>query len=156
MSTKATEGDHYTPDYRTPLGKVRGLGSAKEGTEHFIKQRVSAMSNLLLITLFVGVVIALLGEPFLNVRAAFTNPFVALIVLGVMLSVTYHMRIGMQVVIEDYVHNEFARAGALILNTFFALAIALTCAFAVLKMAFAPPILEPTAIAPVVVAPTAG
>ena len=153
MSIKATEGDHYTPDYRTPLGKVRGLGSAKEGTEHFIKQRVSAMSNLILVTLFVGVVIALLGQPFVGVRTAFANPFVSLIVLAVMLSVTYHMRIGMQVVIEDYVHSELPRMGLLILNTFFALLIALTCAFAVLKMAFAPPILAPTAVAPVMLAP---
>ena len=148
MSTKATEGDHYQPDFRTPLGKVRGLGSAKEGTEHFIKQRVSAMSNLVLIVLFLGVVIALIGEPWLAVRAAFQNPFVALIVLAAMLSIAYHMRLGMQVVVEDYVHGLAGKA-LLILNTFFAAAIALACAFAVLKMAFAPPIITPATVAPV-------
>ena len=152
MSSKAAGDDLYAPDFRTPLGKVRGLGSAKEGTEHFIKQRVSAMSNLVLVTLFLGVVIALVGEPWLAVRAAFQNPFVALIVLAAMLSVTYHMRIGMQVIIEDYVHGMAGKA-LLILNTFFAAAVALTCAFAVLKMAFAPPIIEPTAVVPAIVVP---
>ena len=154
MSSKSAGDDLRQPDFRTPLNKVRGLGSAKEGTQHFIHQRVSAMSNLVLITLFVGVVIALLGEPFVSVRAAFANPFVALVVLGAMLSVTYHMRIGMQVVIEDYVHAELTRMALLVLNTFFALAVALTCAFAVLKMAFAPAILPPSTIAaPAAVAP---
>ena len=152
MSTKATPDDHYTPDFRTPLGKVRGLGSAKEGTEHFIKQRVSAMSNLVLIVLFLGVVIALIGESWLEVRAAFQNPFVALIVLAAMLSIAYHMRLGMQVIIEDYVHGMAGKA-LLILNTFFAALIALTCAFAVLKMAFQPPIIAPSAVVPAIVAP---
>ena len=152
MSSKATPDDHYQPDFRTPLGKVRGLGSAKEGTGHFIRQRVSAMSNLVLIVLFLGVVIALLGESWLEVRAAFANPLVALIVLAVMLSVTFHMRLGMQVIIEDYVHGLAGKA-LLILNTFFAAAVALACAFAVLKMAFAPPIIQPTAVVPAIVAP---
>lgn len=149
---KSAGDDLYQPDFRTPLQKVRGLGSAKEGTEHFIRQRVSAMSNLVLVTLFLGIVIALLGESWLAVRTAFLNPAVALIVLAVMLSVTYHMRIGMQVIIEDYVHGMAGKA-LLILNTFFALAIALACAFAVLKMAFQPPIIQPTAVVPAIVAP---
>ena len=152
MSSKSAGDDLYAPDFRTPLGKVRGLGSAKEGTGHFIRQRVSAMSNLVLVVAFLGVVIALMGEPWVAVRAAFANPLVALIVLATMLSVTYHMRLGMQVIIEDYVHGMAGKA-LLILNTFFALAIALTCAFAVLKMAFQPPIITPTAVVPAIVAP---
>ena len=152
MSSKATDADHHQPDFRTPLGKVRGLGSAKEGTGHFIRQRVSALSNLVLVTIFVGVLIAMLGEPFAEARAGFANPFVALVLLAVMLSVTYHMRLGMQVIIEDYVHGLAGKA-LLILNTFFCLVVALACAFAILKMAFAPPILEPTAVVPAIVAP---
>ena len=152
MSSKSAGDDLYAPDFRTPLGKVRGLGSAKEGTEHFVKQRVSAMSNLVLIVLFLGIVVALMGEPWAAVRAAFSNWFVALVVLATMLSITYHMRLGMQVIIEDYVHGMAGKA-LLILNTFFALAIALACAFAVLKMAFAPPIITPTTVVPAVVVP---
>ena len=152
MSSKSAGNDLYAPDFRTPLSKVRGLGSAREGTGHFIQQRVSAISNLVLVTLFLGVVIALMGASWLEVRAAFQNPIVALIVLAAMLSVTYHMRIGLQVVIEDYVHGMTGKA-LLILNTFVAAAVALTCAFAVLKMAFQPPIIQPTAVVPAIVAP---
>ena len=145
-------------DFRPPLAKVRGLGSAKEGTEHFIKQRASAASNLILVTLFIGIVVALVGDSFLAVRSAFTNWFVALVVLGTMLSVTYHMRLGMQVIIEDYVHGELARPLLLLANTLFALAIALACAFAVLKMAVAPdissmPVAPATTTVPAPVAP---
>ena len=135
-------------DFRPPLAKVRGLGSAKEGTEHFIKQRASAASNLILVTLFIGIVVALVGDTFLEVRLAFSNWLVALVVLGTMLSVTYHMRLGMQVIIEDYVHHEIGRPVLLLANTLFCAFIALACAFAILKMGFAPPIIEAPAVVP--------
>ena len=134
---------HTNTDTRPPLARVRGLGSAREGTEHFIKQRASAASNIVLVTLFVAIIAALAGDSFLTVRGAFSNWLVALVVLATMLSVTYHMRLGMQVIIEDYVHGELSRVLLLLANTMFCAFIALACAFAILKMAFAAPIEVP-------------
>ena len=74
-------------DMRTPLAKVRGLGSAREGTEHFWRQRLTAISNIPLILFFVGFLIALNGAGYTEVRAALANPFVALIALNTFFSV---------------------------------------------------------------------
>ena len=93
-------------DMRTPLGKVRGLGSAKDGTEHFWRQRVTAVANVPLMIFFIGLIIALNGAGYEDVRAALSNPFVALLTMGALLSALYHMKLGMQVVIEDYVHAD--------------------------------------------------
>ena len=121
---------------RTPLRQVRGLGSARSGTEHFWHQRLTAMANIPLTIGFVVVVVSLMGRNHAAVVQILGSPFVAVLMLLFILSATAHMRIGMQVIIEDYVHDEVAKFTMLIANTFFAVVVALASAFAILKLSF--------------------
>jgi succinate dehydrogenase / fumarate reductase, membrane anchor subunit len=123
-------------DMRTPLARVRGLGSAKDGTGHFWKQRLTAIANIPLILFFLGLLISLNGASYAETRATLSNPFVALPLILALLSVLYHMRLGMQVIVEDYVHGEALKLFTLILNTFFAIIVGTVSIFALLKLAF--------------------
>jgi succinate dehydrogenase / fumarate reductase membrane anchor subunit len=120
----------------TPLARVRGLGAAKSGTEHFWRQRLTAVANVPLTIAFVLIVVALLGRNHAAVVQILGSPLVAVIMLLFILSITTHMRIGMQVIIEDYVHDERARLALVMANTFFAVAIGLASAFAILMLSF--------------------
>jgi len=120
----------------TPLSRVLGLGSARSGTEHFWLQRLTAVANLPLIIAFVVIVVALLGRNHAAVVQILGSPLIAVLMLLFIVSITTHMRIGMQVIIEDYVHEEGPRLALLIANTFFAVAVALASAFAILMLSF--------------------
>jgi succinate dehydrogenase / fumarate reductase, membrane anchor subunit len=121
---------------RTPLGRVRGLGSAKSGTEHFWRQRLTAMANVPLSIAFVVIVVSLVGRNHAAVVQILGSPLVAVLILLFMLSIATHMRIGMQEIIEDYVHADVLKLALLAANTFFAIAVGLASAFAILKLSF--------------------
>jgi succinate dehydrogenase / fumarate reductase membrane anchor subunit len=121
---------------RTPMAKVRGLGSAKSGTDHFFRQRVTALANVPLAIAFVIILTMLMGAPHAVFVATMKSPLIALLLLLFVVSGAIHMRLGMQVIIEDYIHDEGRKIALLIANTFFAIVIAAACSFAVLRMAF--------------------
>ena len=121
---------------RTPLAKVRGLGSAKDGTGHFWLQRVTALANVPLTLFLVGFLARYAGDEHAGIKAVIQNPLVAILLLLLVLSGIFHMRLGMQVIIEDYVPAEGKKLILLMLNTFFAVVVGLTCTFAVLKLSF--------------------
>lgn len=120
----------------TPLGRVRGLGTARSGTQHFWRQRLTAVANVPLTVAFILIVVGLLGRNHAAVVQILGSPLVAVIMLLFLLSVTMHMRIGMQVIIEDYVHDEGTKLVLLMANTFFSVAVALASAFAILMLSF--------------------
>lgn len=122
-------------DFRTPLSRVRGLGSAKDGTEHFWRQRLTAIANVPLMIFFVWLVMQMGGADYSQSVAYLSNPIVAILLLLLLGSAIYHMKLGMQVVIEDYVHGGAGKV-LLIFNTFFSIAIFVICAFSVLKLGF--------------------
>ena len=121
---------------RTPLKNVRGLGSAKEGADHFWKQRLTGAANLVLAIFFIGLLIELAGADHAAVKSALSHSLVALPLLLLVLSASVHMRIGMAVIIEDYVHAEGAKIALLMLNTFFSVLVGAASALAVLKLYF--------------------
>jgi succinate dehydrogenase / fumarate reductase, membrane anchor subunit len=121
---------------RTPLARVRGLGSARSGTEHFWRQRLTAVANVPLTIAFVVIVVSLLGRNHAYVVQILGSPLVAMLMLLFIGSSIYHMRIGMQVIIEDYVHDEVTKLVLVMLNTFFAIVVGLTAAYAIFKLSF--------------------
>ncbi len=121
---------------RTPIGRVRGLGSAKSGTEHFWHERLTAVANVPLTIAFVAIVFSLLGRNHAGVLQILGSPLVACIMLLFIASCAYHMKLGMQVIIEDYVHQDGLKALLLIANIFFSAMVGLASAFAVLRISF--------------------
>lgn len=121
---------------RTPLARTRGLGSAKSGTEHFWLQRLTAIANMVLVVIVLLQIIPLAGADYATVRAALKSPVMSLPLLLLVLSGMVHMRLGMQTIIEDYVHSEGSKVLLLMLNTFFVIAVGLACVYAVAKFSF--------------------
>lgn len=121
---------------RTPLKTARNLGSAKEGADHFWKQRVTGVANAVLGLFFVWLVASLAGADHATVKKSISNPIHAMALLALIVSGTIHMRLGMQTIIEDYVRSDGAKIVLLMLNTFFCMAVALISIFAILKLSF--------------------
>jgi succinate dehydrogenase / fumarate reductase membrane anchor subunit len=120
---------------RTPLAEVRGLGSGKSGTREFIFQRVTALALVPLLGVFLVTLVVLVGKPHERVVEALASPAIAIILVAGILLTTVHMRIGAQVIIEDYVHAELAKVALLVANWVVAWGTGLSATFAVLKIA---------------------
>ncbi len=118
------------------LGKVRGLGSAKSGTTHFWMQRVTAIANLPLVIFLIYFILAHLGAPRAAVVTSIKNPFCAVALSLAIISILWHMRLGLQVVIEDYVHSEGRKLATLLVINFATFILGALALYSILKMSF--------------------
>ncbi|WP_455373825.1 succinate dehydrogenase, hydrophobic membrane anchor protein [Limibacillus halophilus] len=119
---------------RTPLGKVRGLGSAKDGTEHFWMQRLTAVALVPLTLWFVISVIAHIGAGYGEFVAWLSSPLSGGLMILLLVATFYHAMLGLQVVIEDYVHTEWKKLASLIVMRFFCILLGVIGVLSVLKI----------------------
>ena len=119
---------------RTPLSRVRYLGASHSGTSDFWRQRVTAVAMTLLIVPVIVVVMMLLGRNHAGAAQILGSLPIAIILLLFIVASTWHMKIGMQVVIEDYVHSEKLKLVCVMANNFFSTAVALASIYAILKL----------------------
>jgi succinate dehydrogenase membrane anchor subunit len=119
---------------RSPIARVRGLGAAREGVGHWSRQRLTAIANVLLVAWFLFSAMALAGAGYAEVRAWLAAPLSASLMILLIISTCYHARLGLQVVVEDYVHREPGRLAAVIAIPLIMTALAVTCIVAVLKV----------------------
>lgn len=119
----------------TQLGRVRGLGAAKHGPQHWWHQRLTAGGNLLLITWLLASIALLPGHDYASVRQWLSSPWAAVPMLLLVLNTFYHFRLGLQILIEDYQHGA-SRTALMLLVNFFVIAAGATAIFAILKIAF--------------------
>ncbi len=123
-------------DFRTPLAKVRGHGSARDGTTHFWRQRLTAIANVPLILFFIGLIVTLNGASHSETVATLSHPLVALALIAVLISGLYHMRLGMDDIILDYAHSAVFKFALVLFNNFFCLGVGLMAVYSLLKLSF--------------------
>ena len=119
---------------RTPLARVRNLGASHSGTSDFWRQRLTAVAMTILIVPVIVVMIVLIGRNQAGAAQILGSIPIAIILLLFIVASTWHMKIGMQVVIEDYVHGEMVKLAAIMANNFFSVAVALASIYAILKL----------------------
>ena len=122
--------------FQTSLKHARGFGSGKSGTAHFWQQRVTGVAALLLSLVYVVLIVKLQGDDYAAVMATLGNPFVAVLMLAFLGVSVWHMKIGMQVIIEDYVNQPLLRVLALMANSFFSALVGIASAVALIKITF--------------------
>ncbi|KMM77364.1 MULTISPECIES: succinate dehydrogenase, hydrophobic membrane anchor protein [Xanthomonas] len=121
--------------YRTPLKNVRGLGAAKTGTEHFVVQRLTATALVPLSIWFLIFVLSLLGSDYVAATEAVAKPWNAILLVGFLIAAFWHAQLGMQVVLEDYVHTSLLALAAQTIVRFVAVLGAIVSIFAVARIA---------------------
>ena len=120
---------------RSPLGKVRGLGSAKNGTHHWWMQKVSAVALVPLTIWFVSSIVQMTRADYEVVTNWMNSPIVAVLMLLFVTTGIYHLKLGLQVIIEDYIHSEGSKVFLQMLVTFSCVAVGTTAGFSILKIA---------------------
>jgi succinate dehydrogenase / fumarate reductase membrane anchor subunit len=126
----------FVMDSRTNIGRVRGLGSAKHGGEHWLKQRLTAVGNMLLTTWFVLSLFMIPSFEHSALAQWLAQPLVAVPMILMIANIFSHVRLGLQVLIEDYVHDEGLKFAAMTLLSFYVIASAVFGIFVVAKLAF--------------------
>ncbi|NIJ69685.1 succinate dehydrogenase, hydrophobic membrane anchor protein [Xanthomonas sp. 60] len=121
--------------YRTPLKNVRGLGAAKTGTEHFVMQRLTATALIVLALYFLVFLLSLIGADYVTATAAVAKPWNAILIVGFLVAMFWHAQIGLQVVLEDYVHNSLLALALQTTVRFVAVLGAIVSIFAVARIA---------------------
>jgi succinate dehydrogenase / fumarate reductase membrane anchor subunit len=121
---------------RTPMRRVGGLGTARSGTGHFWHQRLTSVAAVPLTIALIVIIISLLGRSHAAAVQILSSPLVAILMLLFIINTAYHMWIGMQEIVLDYVHEDRWKFLSLMANTFFVFAVALASCFAVLKLSF--------------------
>lgn len=123
-----------TGSMRTPLARVRNLGAAHSGTKDFWRQRVTAIAMILLLVPAAIIIMIMLGRNQAGAAQLLGTPPIAIIMLLFIVASVWHMKIGMQVVIEDYVHGEKIKLASIIANNFFCTAVAFASIYAIFKL----------------------
>jgi succinate dehydrogenase / fumarate reductase membrane anchor subunit len=124
-------------DYRTPISRARGLGSAKSGVGHFWWQRVTAILLALLVPWLVGTLVSFIGADLGTVQATLARPYNAILMAAFVVALFWHGKLGMQVVIEDYVHTRAWEIALQLLVTFTCVLGALASLYAIARIALA-------------------
>jgi succinate dehydrogenase / fumarate reductase membrane anchor subunit len=119
---------------RTPLARAKGLGPAGHGAGHWWIHRMTAVSNIPLVIAFVIIVASLAGRSYEEAILIVSHPLISILLILAVISVTNHMRLGMQIIIEDYVHDRGWKIMALIANNFYAAIIAVACLYGLVKV----------------------
>jgi len=130
----SAEGNHGMPSMRTPLGRVRNLGASHSGTGDFWRQRLTAVAMTLLIIPVLVIIMMLIGRNQAGAAQIIGSLPIAIILILFIIASAWHMKIGMQVVIEDYVHSEKLKLAAIMANNFFSFAVALASIYAIFKL----------------------
>ena len=123
------------PDFQNPLKRARGLGSSQSGVGHWWTQRVTAAALVVLSIWFVATVLCLLHADYATAKAAVAKPWNAVLLIAFFVAVFWHAVLGLQVVIEDYVHTRWKEVVSMVLIKFLAVLGALASVLAVLRVA---------------------
>jgi len=120
---------------KSPLGRARGLGSAKEGANHWMSQRITAIANIPLVLWLVFSIVSLKGASHAQFTDWLAHPLNAILMILFIISTFYHAKLGSQVVTEDYIHNEGLKFVKLIAQKLFFFGLGIACIFSILKIA---------------------